>query len=314
MVDRQGLGDRRGGHLVALVLIAKFTAWGRQFWRVTRGYFVGRDSVMVWVWLAGLLLSVMIGVRLSVLFTYQGSDMSTSFQVVAGGLLNGDDAVRQSGGDGFWMSLWIFAILAVHERRAGHARPVSGAAVHAAVARLADRASSPATGSTARPYYRARFIDDTIDNPDQRIQADIDIFTAGVGSQPNTPGNTSTSTLLFGAVSSIAAMISFTAILWDLSGPVTLPFVGVTTAEGDVLDRHRLRRVRDRHRVLDRPADHQAVVQQREVQRRVPLCAGAAARRLGGGRVLPRGGRRALRASAPVRAGRRPTTRSTSTG
>ena len=29
-------------------------------------------------------------------------------------------------------------------------------------------------------YYRTRFIDHTIDNPDQRIQADIDIFTAGV--------------------------------------------------------------------------------------------------------------------------------------
>jgi putative ATP-binding cassette transporter len=32
---------------------------------------------------------------------------------------------------------------------------------------------------------------------------------------------------LFGAISSIASMISFTAILWNLSGPVTLPFVGV---------------------------------------------------------------------------------------
>ncbi len=78
-----------------------------------------------------------------------------------------------------------------------------------------------------KAYYRARFIDDTIDNPDQRIQMDIDVFTAGVGASPNTPGNTSSSTLLFGAVSSIAAMISFTAILWNLSGPVTLPFVGV---------------------------------------------------------------------------------------
>ena len=42
-----------------------------------------------------------------------------------------------------------------------------------------------------KAYYRARFIDDTIDNPDQRIQSDIDIFTAGVGPLPNTPNNTS---------------------------------------------------------------------------------------------------------------------------
>ncbi|PRC42664.1 multidrug ABC transporter ATP-binding protein, partial [Mycobacterium sp. ITM-2017-0098] len=212
---------------VALVLIARFTVWGRQFWRVTRGYFVGRDSVIVWVWLAGLLLSVMVGVRLSVLFTYQGSDMSTSFQVVAGGLLNGDDAVRQSGGDGFWMSLGIFGVLA-----AANIAQVMLDLYLAQRFMLRWRAwlTEELTGNwlDGKAFYRARFIDDTIDNPDQRIQADIDIFTAGVSSQPNTPANTSTSTLLFGAVSSIAAMISFTTILWDLSGPVTLPFVGFT--------------------------------------------------------------------------------------
>ncbi len=71
-------------------------------------------------------------------------------------------------------------------------------------------------------YYRARFIDDTIDNPDQRIQLDIDVFTAGVGPLPNTPNNTSAATLLFGAVSSITSMISFTAILWNLSGTLAI--------------------------------------------------------------------------------------------
>jgi putative ATP-binding cassette transporter len=77
-----------------------------------------------------------------------------------------------------------------------------------------------------KAYYRARFIDDTIDNPDQRIQYDIDIFTTGVGPTPNTPNNTTGSTLLFGAINAIASMISFTAILWGLSGPLTL--FGVT--------------------------------------------------------------------------------------
>ena len=38
-----------------------------------------------------------------------------------------------------------------------------------------------------KAYYRARFIDDKIDNPDQRIQSDIDIFTAGNGPLPNVP-------------------------------------------------------------------------------------------------------------------------------
>ena len=67
-------------------------------------------------------------------------------------------------------------------------------------------------------YYRTRFIDDTIDNPDQRIQSDIDIFTTGVNSLPNTPNNTTKATLLFGAVDAVVSVTAFTAILWNLSG------------------------------------------------------------------------------------------------
>jgi putative ATP-binding cassette transporter len=212
--------------LAVLALIVRFTTWGKQFWRVTRGYFVGPESVVVWVWLAVLLLSVMIGVRLSVLFTYQGSDMLTSFQIIASGVGADDDAVKESGRDGFWLSMWTFAVLAVLN--------VAQIMLDLYLAQrfmLRWRAwlTDQLTGDwlDGKAYYRARFIDDTIDNPDQRIQTDIDIFTAGVGSLPNTPNNTSTATLVFGAVSSITSMYAFTAILWNLSGPITLPFVGV---------------------------------------------------------------------------------------
>ena len=41
VVDRQGVGDRRGGHAGGLVLIGRFTVWGRQFWRITGDYFKG---------------------------------------------------------------------------------------------------------------------------------------------------------------------------------------------------------------------------------------------------------------------------------
>src|SRR5262249_22491837 len=81
-----------------------------------------------------------------------------------------------------------------------------------------------------KAYYRARFIDDTIDNPDQRIQFDIDIFTAGVGPLPNTPNNTSGATLLFGAVSAITSMISFFWILWNLSDTLNLFGVAIPRA------------------------------------------------------------------------------------
>ena len=210
--------------LVILVLIARYTRWGKQYWRVTSAYFTGRESVKIWLWLAALLLSVMVGVRLTVLFSYQGNDMLTSFQIIAEGVAGGNDAVRDSGKDGFWMSLGIFTILAVlNVFRIMLDLYMMQRFMLRWRAWLTDRLTGDWLDGKA--YYRARFIDNTIDNPDQRIQTDIDIFTAGVGPLPNTPNNTSGATLLFGAISSITTVISFTAILWNLSGTITMPMV-----------------------------------------------------------------------------------------
>ncbi|OBF35865.1 multidrug ABC transporter ATP-binding protein [Mycobacterium sp. ACS1612] len=211
--------------MVILVLIYRMTSWGRQFWRITGAYFTGRDSVLVWVWLGGLLLSVVAGVRIDVLLSFQGNDMMSSFQAIAAGLGNGDEAVKASGKDGFWLSMLVFAVLAtIHVARVMVDLFLMQRFMLRWRAWLTDRLTDDWLDGKA--YYRARFIDDTIDNPDQRIQTDIDIFTAGVGPLPNTPNNTSAATLLFGAISSITSMISFTAILWNLSGSLTLPIIG----------------------------------------------------------------------------------------
>src|SRR6476661_8467414 len=152
--------------------------------------------------------------------------MMTSFQSIAAGLGTGDEAVKNSGRDGFWLSMIVFAILAtIHVARVMLDLFLMQRFMLRWRAWLTHRLTDDWLDGKA--YYRARFIDDTIDNPDQRIQSDIDIFTAGVGPLPNTPNNTSAATLLFGAVSSITSMISFTLILWNLSGTLTLPFVGV---------------------------------------------------------------------------------------
>ena len=46
--------------VIALFLMARFTVWGRQYWRITGDYFRGRSSLTVWIWLGALLFSVMI--------------------------------------------------------------------------------------------------------------------------------------------------------------------------------------------------------------------------------------------------------------
>jgi putative ATP-binding cassette transporter len=218
--------------LVILALIGRFTTWGKQFWRITGAYFTGPANVKVWLWLAALLLLVVAGVRLDVLFSYQSSDMLTSFQVVEAGrgaANAGNDAVKVSGRDGFFFSIFVFSVMAaLHIARIMLDLFLMQRFMLAWRAWLTDRLTGDWLDGKA--YYRARFIDDTIDNPDQRIQSDIDIFTAGVGPLPNTPNNTTAATLLFGAISSIASMISFTAILWNLSGTLTIFGFGIPKA------------------------------------------------------------------------------------
>jgi len=213
--------------LIICVLLAKYTVWGRQFWRITGDYFSGADSVRVWLWLAVILLLVLIGVRLSVLLSFQSNDMLTSFQVIEAGreaAAAGDETIKRSGSDGFYMSITVFSVLAaIFIARLLLDMFLVQRFCLAWRAWLTDRLTGDWLDGKA--YYRARFIDDKIDNPDQRIQSDIDIFTAGNGPLPNVPYYYSQNTLLFGAIDAVASMISFTAILWNLSGPMMIPMM-----------------------------------------------------------------------------------------
>ncbi len=207
--------------LAVLIAFRYFTPWGRQFWRITRGYFLGPVSVKVWLMLGVLLLSVLLSVRLTVLLSYQGNDLYTSVQKAVQGIAAGDNYVKQSGIHGFWMSIAIFIVLAtLYVIRFMVDIYVTQRFIIAwrvwLTAHLTD------DWLDGRAYYRDLFIDNTIDNPDQRIQQDVDIFTANAGGTPNNPANGTGSTLLFGAVNAVASVISFAAILWNLSGNLDL--------------------------------------------------------------------------------------------
>jgi putative ATP-binding cassette transporter len=207
--------------LIVCFLVARFTEWGRQFWRVSGDYFKGRASVPVWGLFGVLLLSVVAGVRLDVLLSYYSKDLYSALQIAFQGAGSGNEAVRQSGIHGFWFSLVVFAVLAtVHVVRTMLDIYLMQRFIISWRVWLTDRLT--ADWMDHRAYYRGRFIDNTIDNPDQRIQQDIDIFTTGYGQTPNLPSYGTTTPLLFGAVSSIVSVFSFAMILWHLSGPLSL--------------------------------------------------------------------------------------------
>jgi putative ATP-binding cassette transporter len=212
--------------LVAVLIALRYVSvWGRQYWRITRGYFIGPQSARVWLMLGVLLLSIVFSVRLDVLFSYQGNDLYTGAQTAFEGTAAGNEVVKHSGIDGFWLSIKVFSVLAtLYIARLMLDLYLTQRFIIAWRVWLTDHL----TGDwlEGRAYYRGRFIDDTIDNPDQRIQQDIDTFTAGTGGVTNVPSNGSRSTLLFGAVEAVISVMSFTAILWKLSGP--LPIFGFT--------------------------------------------------------------------------------------
>jgi len=215
------------GVLLICVLLGLFTVWGRQFWRITGGYFVGRDSLPVWGLFAVLLLSVVASVRLNVLLSYYSNDLYSALQSAFQGAASGDEAVRDSGVSGFWFAIWVFVVLAtVHVARTMLDIYLMQRFIIRWRVWLTDRLTTDWLDNHA--YYRARFIDRTIDNPDQRIQTDIDIFTTGYGTTPNVPSYGTGTVLLFGAVESVVSVVSFAAILWNLSGPLTVPLIDLT--------------------------------------------------------------------------------------
>ena len=209
------------GMVVVCAILARYTTWGRQFWRVTGDYFTGRASAPVWGLLGVLLLLVMIDVRIVVLFTYQSNDQFSAMQAA----FEGEGAAKNAAIQGFWMALLILAALIV----AKIARTLLDTyLMQRFIIRWRVWLTHRLTGDwlDGDAYYRGRFIDQPIDNADQRIQQDIDIFTTGTGPETNTPTVSTAQTLLFGTVFAIVSTVEFTPILWGLSGPLTL--FGVT--------------------------------------------------------------------------------------
>ena len=187
-----------GFALVAWFLIRR-TRWGRQFWRLSGEYFIPRQrSWLAWrpiLTVALLLLLTIADVRLNVLLSFQGNGMFTAMQQL-------DEAA-------FWRFILIFGVLAtINIFLVLFTFYISQAQIIHWRLWLNERmVGNWLTGSA---YHRGRFVSTPIDNPDQRIQQDITSYTSDSQS------------LALGAVASVVTLVSFTIILWSLSGPLTV--------------------------------------------------------------------------------------------
>jgi putative ATP-binding cassette transporter len=183
---------------VTIWLLVRFTRWGRQFWRLASPYFRPGPGPVRWRALLTVIVMVwmtVLAVRLDVLLSYWSNGLYTSLQ--------------ELNSRAFGYLVAVFAILtAVYF-------------IHSRVEYLIEQTFIIQWRSwlnhhmiedwlAGRAYHRSRFVAAPVDNPDQRIQEDTGAFVAdSLG-------------LSLGAVRSVVALVSFTPILWRLSGPLSL--------------------------------------------------------------------------------------------
>ncbi|BEV71747.1 ABC transporter ATP-binding protein/permease [Paludibacterium sp. THUN1379] len=189
----------------SVALLARFTEWGRQFWKLTGHYFSPRHHPKTLMRLALILLITLMAVRVNVLF----SSWYNSFYT----------AMQQLNQSAFWREMGVFCVLAtlhvvrslldffINQSFSIHWREW-----------LNERLLSHWLDRQA--YYRTQYLDHPADNPDQRLQQDISSLVSA------------SLDLSMGVVNALVSIVAYTLILWGLSG--ALPLFGHEVPRGMV--------------------------------------------------------------------------------
>ena len=183
------------GMAASIALLGTFTVWGRQFRRLTWAFFSPKRSWLPLAGLALIILMTLFSVRMNVLFSFWYNGFYTAMQKL--------DAKA------FWFMLLVFAVLAtVHVARTLFNFYLRQAfQIHWRVW-LTDNLIE--RWLAHQGYHRSQYVPDAPDNPDQRIQQDVDSFVS------------SSLNLSMGLLDAVVSLFAFTIILWGLSGALAL--------------------------------------------------------------------------------------------
>ncbi|MDN4496473.1 ABC transporter ATP-binding protein/permease [Pseudomonas mosselii] len=188
---------------ITALLAVRYTRWGAQFWQLAGPYFSLRRSWRPLFAFALLLVLTLFAVRLNVLFSFWYNGFYSALQ-----------ALDQTA---FWYLLGVFAVLAtIHVLRSLFAFYVTQAFNIRWRVWLTERLTADWMHGDA--YYRGQFLAEPVDNPDQRIELDVNAFVSGSVS------------LALGAVSALVSLVAFTGILWGLSAPLAVAGIEVPRA------------------------------------------------------------------------------------
>ncbi|MFO1368837.1 MAG: ABC transporter ATP-binding protein/permease [Marinagarivorans sp.] len=183
------------GFIVVFGAVLKFTQTGRDFIRLSGGYFSPKRSLKPLVLLSTVILFALIGVRLAILNSQANNGLYT--------------ALQELNASNFWYNFGIWAIIATTFicYALGNYYLKNMLTIDW---RYWLTQSLVEKWLSQQNYFRSHYTATTIDNPDQRIQQDIDSFVS------------LSLSLSIGLLDACVSLFEFTIILWTLSGALSI--------------------------------------------------------------------------------------------
>ncbi|OOF42425.1 ABC transporter ATP-binding protein [Rodentibacter rarus] len=184
----------------SIFLLVRFTHWGKQFWLFAGGYLSPKRSLKPLLLFLLIVAFTLVSVRLGLIHSEWYNNMYTSLQEF-------NEPV-------FWQQMGLFCVIA--------ASAVSTSLVSYYIEQrfvidwitwLNDELVEKWMAN--RAYYKTQYLSANLDNPDQRIQQDIQSYVK------------TTLSLSTGVIDAVTSMISYTILLWGLAGPMVILGVNI---------------------------------------------------------------------------------------
>lgn len=185
---------------VAVFLLVRFTQWGKQFWSMAHGYLTPKRSIKPILFFTFIVTLTLLEVRISLIHSEWYNTMYSSLQDL-------DQKV-------FWTQMVVFcfiataavvnALLTYYAEQRFTINWIEWLNKHLLEKWLANQA-----------YYKTQQNFGELDNPDQRIQYDVQEYVKRSLS------------FATGVISAVTSIVSFTLLLWGLAGAMNVMGVEV---------------------------------------------------------------------------------------
>lgn len=176
-----------------IFLLVRFSRWGKQFWQFAGGYLSPKRSVKPLLFFLLIVALTLVSVRISLVYSEWYNNMYTSLQEF-------NQAV-------FWQQMGLFCVIAACAVSTSLASYyIEQHFIISWIAWLNDELTNK--WMTNRAYYKTQYLSANLDNPDQRIQQDVQSYVK------------TTLSLSTGVIDAVTSMISYTILLWGLAGPM----------------------------------------------------------------------------------------------